>query len=139
MSISSVDCDRHSSIHRHTYSFRFDSVPLPNFSPQEFARVLEEAEGSLEMYREFTMDDSNIFSWTCVLLPVCLIVHRWQRSQSLLFDHNAHRFLQKSAPYNKGAYRLTIKFPENYPFKPPKVCIIPPPSSPASLLGLTFQ
>lgn len=27
-----------------------------------------------------------------------------------------------NAPYNKGAFRIEINFPAEYPFKPPKIC-----------------
>lgn len=30
-------------------------------------------------------------------------------------------FLQENAPYNKGAFRIEINFPAEYPFKPPKI------------------
>ena len=30
-------------------------------------------------------------------------------------------FFQDSAPYNKGAFKITIDFPAEYPFKPPKI------------------
>lgn len=29
---------------------------------------------------------------------------------------------QENAPYNKGAFRIEINFPAEYPFKPPKIC-----------------
>lgn len=29
---------------------------------------------------------------------------------------------QENAPYNKGAFRIEITFPAEYPFKPPKIC-----------------
>jgi len=28
---------------------------------------------------------------------------------------------QENAPYNKGAFRIEINFPAEYPFKPPKI------------------
>lgn len=30
-------------------------------------------------------------------------------------------FLQDSPPYNKGAFKIEINFPAEYPFKPPKI------------------
>lgn len=30
--------------------------------------------------------------------------------------------MQENAPYNKGAFRIEINFPAEYPFKPPKIC-----------------
>ena len=30
-------------------------------------------------------------------------------------------FSQENAPYNKGAFRIEINFPAEYPFKPPKI------------------
>lgn len=30
--------------------------------------------------------------------------------------------LQENPPYNKGAFRIEINFPAEYPFKPPKIC-----------------
>jgi len=29
--------------------------------------------------------------------------------------------MQESPPYNKGAFRVRIDFPAEYPFKPPKI------------------
>lgn len=30
--------------------------------------------------------------------------------------------LQDNPPYSKGAFRIEITFPAEYPFKPPKIC-----------------
>lgn len=30
-------------------------------------------------------------------------------------------FVQDNPPYNKGAFRIEINFPAEYPFKPPKI------------------
>jgi hypothetical protein len=31
-------------------------------------------------------------------------------------------FFQDNPPFNKGAFRIEITFPAEYPFKPPKIC-----------------
>lgn len=35
---------------------------------------------------------------------------------------NTTSILQENPPYNKGAFRIEINFPAEYPFKPPKIC-----------------
>ena len=35
--------------------------------------------------------------------------------------HTFSLSLQDSAPYNKGAFKIEIAFPAEYPFKPPKI------------------
>jgi len=32
-----------------------------------------------------------------------------------------HNIFQENPPYNKGAFRIEINFPAEYPFKPPKI------------------
>ena len=32
-------------------------------------------------------------------------------------------FQQENAPYSKGAFKIEINFPAEYPFKPPKVSL----------------
>ena len=51
----------------------------------------------LKSFRDIVVDDSNILQWTGLLVPDC-------------------------APYSKGAFRIDIVFPAEYPFKPPKLC-----------------
>ncbi|VDP94827.1 unnamed protein product [Echinostoma caproni] len=46
--------------------------------------------------RNFTADSSNIRSWTGYLVP-------------------------EEPPYNKGAFKIELSFPAEYPFKPPKL------------------
>ncbi|KAL5015880.1 hypothetical protein ScPMuIL_005469 [Solemya velum] len=47
-------------------------------------------------FRNIQVDDSNILLWQGLLVP-------------------------DSQPYNKGAFRIQIDFPAEYPFKPPKI------------------
>eukprot|EP00794_Sanderia_malayensis_P013905 gene13905-15354_t len=49
-----------------------------------------------KVFRNILVDESNILSWQGLIVP------------------DKH-------PYNKGAFRVEINFPAEYPFKPPKV------------------
>ncbi|CAL1277163.1 ubiquitin-conjugating enzyme E2 L3-like [Argiope bruennichi] len=51
---------------------------------------------NMKCFRDIRVDDSNILSWQGLIVP-------------------------DSAPYNKGAFRIEINFPAEYPFKPPKI------------------
>lgn len=50
----------------------------------------------LKSFREISTDDDNLLRWTGLIVP-------------------------ENAPYNKGAFRIEINFPAEYPFKPPKI------------------
>jgi len=50
----------------------------------------------IKSFRDIHVDESNILIWQGLIVP-------------------------ESAPYNKGAFRIEINFPAEYPFKPPKV------------------
>ena len=50
----------------------------------------------LKAFRDIQVDDSNILLWQGLLVP-------------------------DSAPFNKGAFKIEIQFPAEYPFKPPKL------------------
>ncbi|GFQ94426.1 ubiquitin-conjugating enzyme E2 L3 [Trichonephila clavata] len=47
-------------------------------------------------FREIQVDEANILTWQGLIVP-------------------------DSVPYNKGAFRIEINFPAEYPFKPPKI------------------
>uniref|UniRef100_H2YUW4 E2 ubiquitin-conjugating enzyme n=1 Tax=Ciona savignyi TaxID=51511 RepID=H2YUW4_CIOSA len=50
----------------------------------------------VKTYRFLDGDDKNLLSWKMLLIP-------------------------DFVPYNKGAFRIDIVFPAEYPFKPPKI------------------
>ncbi|XP_014674269.1 PREDICTED: ubiquitin-conjugating enzyme E2 L3-like [Priapulus caudatus] len=50
----------------------------------------------LKVFRDIQVDETNILTWNGLIVP-------------------------DSAPYSKGAFRIEINFPAEYPFKPPKV------------------
>ncbi|XP_055305512.1 ubiquitin-conjugating enzyme E2 L3 [Sitodiplosis mosellana] len=52
---------------------------------------------NLKSFRDIQVDESNILSWTGLIIP-------------------------ENPPYSKGAFRIEINFPAEYPFKPPKIC-----------------
>lgn len=49
-----------------------------------------------KIFRSIVVDESNILNWTGVICT-------------------------DEPPYNKGAFRIDITFPPEYPFKPPKI------------------
>ncbi|XP_028396681.1 ubiquitin-conjugating enzyme E2 L3-like [Dendronephthya gigantea] len=50
----------------------------------------------IKVFRDIRVDETNILQWQGLIVP-------------------------ESAPYNKGAFRIEITFPAEYPFKPPKI------------------
>lgn len=50
----------------------------------------------LKSFRDIATDDDNLLRWTGLIVP-------------------------DNPPYNKGAFRIEINFPAEYPFKPPKI------------------
>ncbi|KAJ8261469.1 hypothetical protein COCON_G00171920 [Conger conger] len=50
----------------------------------------------MKNFRHIIVDERNILSWQGLIVP-------------------------DNAPYNKGAFRIEIVFPSEYPFKPPKI------------------
>uniref|UniRef100_A0A8C6NRX4 E2 ubiquitin-conjugating enzyme n=1 Tax=Nothobranchius furzeri TaxID=105023 RepID=A0A8C6NRX4_NOTFU len=50
----------------------------------------------MKHFRNIVVDESNILTWQGLIVPDC-------------------------APYDKGAFRIEIVFPAEYPFKPPKI------------------
>ncbi|XP_014778456.1 ubiquitin-conjugating enzyme E2 L3 [Octopus bimaculoides] len=47
-------------------------------------------------YCDIIVDTNNILIWNCLLMP-------------------------DNPPYNKGAFKILIEFPAEYPFKPPRI------------------
>lgn len=47
-------------------------------------------------YCDIIVDSNNILIWNCLLVP-------------------------DNPPYNKGAFKILIEFPAEYPFKPPRI------------------
>ncbi|XP_064612116.1 ubiquitin-conjugating enzyme E2 L5-like [Liolophura sinensis] len=50
----------------------------------------------LRCFREIVVDEGNILHWQGIIVP-------------------------ENVPYNKGAFRIEIVYPAEYPFKPPRI------------------
>ncbi|KAK3084421.1 hypothetical protein FSP39_013289 [Pinctada imbricata] len=53
-------------------------------------------DANLKVFRDINVDETNILNWNGLIVP-------------------------DSPPYNKGAFKIEIVFPAEYPFKPPKL------------------
>ncbi|KAK3754474.1 hypothetical protein QZH41_018998, partial [Actinostola sp. cb2023] len=58
------------------------------------------AKGKAGILHDIEVDQSSILNWTGLILP-------------------------ENPPYQKGAFKIDIVFPAEYPFKPPKYCFVP--------------
>ncbi|XP_035692018.1 ubiquitin-conjugating enzyme E2 L3-like isoform X2 [Branchiostoma floridae] len=64
---------------------------------RRLAKELEQMRGNgLKSFRDIQVDESNMLFWQGLIVP-------------------------DSPPYNKGAFKIEIVFPAEYPFKPPKI------------------
>lgn len=67
---------------------------------RRLAKELQDIKASgSKTFRDIEVDDANILSWKGMIVP-------------------------ESAPYNKGAFKIEINFPAEYPFKPPKITFV---------------
>lgn len=51
----------------------------------------------IKSFRDIQVDEMNILAWNGLIIP-------------------------DNPPFSKGAFRIEINFPAEYPFKPPKIC-----------------
>lgn len=69
------------------------------------------------------MDEQNVLTWHGLIVPVSRMPEYFR--PIVLIHHLSNLTLvcyqQENAPYNKGAFRIEINFPAEYPFKPPKI------------------
>merc|ERR1712212_966329 len=59
----------------------------------------------IKSFREIQVDESNILTWQGLIVP-------------------------ENPPYNKGAFKIEVNFPAEYPFKPPSTSSLVPLSRP---------
>lgn len=64
---------------------------------RRLGKELSDIKGSgQKIFRDICVSDTNILNWQGLIIP-------------------------DQAPYNKGAFKIEINFPAEYPFKPPKI------------------
>ena len=85
------------------------------------SKELEDIKKSgLKSFRDIQVDEQNILTWHGLIVPVSLnFLDKYIDWITLVTKHTY--FWQENAPYNKGAFRIEINFPAEYPFKPPKI------------------
>jgi ubiquitin-conjugating enzyme E2 L3 len=100
--------------------------------------VLQELEdirkSGMRNFRDIQVDDANILSWQGLIVPVShnniiftilflLGIYRFYGNTNYVLHLLMKLSLfQDNPPFNKGAFRIEITFPAEYPFKPPKIC-----------------
>lgn len=58
--------------------------------------LLDVKKSGLKAFRDIQVNEQNLFAWQGLIMP-------------------------ESAPYNKGAFKIELNFPPEYPFKPPAI------------------
>ncbi|KAI1721123.1 ubiquitin-conjugating enzyme domain-containing protein [Ditylenchus destructor] len=61
--------------------------------------LAEMRNGASQLVKVLDVDENNLLHWTLLLFP-------------------------DREPYNKGAFKVTVNFPAEYPFKPPRVTFL---------------
>lgn len=69
----------------------------------------------LKSFRDIQVDETNILTWQGLIVPVSRFV------LYPILEFFLLKCFQDSPPYNKGAFKIEINFPAEYPFKPPKI------------------
>ncbi|TGZ36211.1 Ubiquitin-conjugating enzyme E2 L3 [Temnothorax longispinosus] len=74
---------------------------------------------AMKNFTNIQVDESNILTWQGLILPYVNIA-------MISFKCNTESYVASmicndNPPYNKGAFRIEINFPAEYPFKPPRI------------------
>ncbi|XP_064085509.1 ubiquitin-conjugating enzyme E2 L3-like isoform X1 [Macrobrachium nipponense] len=81
------------------YQYKYEKN-LHNFRCRLYSTVRHELadirKSGIKSFRDIQVDESNILTWQGLIVP-------------------------ENPPYNKGAFRIEVNFPAEYPFKPPKI------------------
>ncbi|XP_077944857.1 ubiquitin-conjugating enzyme E2 L3a isoform X1 [Gasterosteus aculeatus] len=76
-----------------------------------------------KFFRSIQVDESNVLNWQGLLVPVSTDPLRSQKNlvQSINSLTSSLFSPKNCPPYDKGAFRIELIFPAEYPFKPPKI------------------
>lgn len=87
-----------------------------------FSQELEEIRRSgMKNFRNIQVEESNLLSWQGLIVPVSVFWSLCHLFSSFLYKPFFFTLFQDNPPYDKGAFRIEIIFPTEYPFKPPKI------------------
>ncbi|KAH0625576.1 hypothetical protein JD844_015151 [Phrynosoma platyrhinos] len=83
----------------------------------------------MKNFRNIQVDEANLLTWQGLIVPVSVKVtcyHFEVLRRASVLDLTYHELRYKDVqednpPYDKGAFRIEINFPAEYPFKPPKI------------------
>ncbi|XP_073745713.1 ubiquitin-conjugating enzyme E2 L3 isoform X2 [Callorhinus ursinus] len=74
----------------------------------------------MKNFRNIQVDEANLLTWQGLIVPEsCCLVFPQRSWEGVSTQKPAHRC--DNPPYDKGAFRIEINFPAEYPFKPPKI------------------
>ncbi|XP_067163397.1 ubiquitin-conjugating enzyme E2 L3 isoform X2 [Apteryx mantelli] len=82
----------------------------------------------MKNFRNIQVDEANLLTWQGLIVPIYFEdkIEHWKkldaRKRFGFSELNSVKQVSlDNPPYDKGAFRIEINFPAEYPFKPPKI------------------